>query len=171
MLFKALAIVGFAATTVVADGASIVAALNKIRTDNAQLNNTLVNWDGGLFTAIPILIASGDVDNDIKDGTSTANASGELTVDEAVAVYTATQGLQSDTVITIDNLIAAKPKFDKLGVTFITQNNIKTTRSDAAAFGQAVVAKVPAAYQDFANTVVAQINDQFNRAATAYGVN
>jgi hypothetical protein len=169
MLFKSLAIVGFAATSVLASGAAIVKDLGTIRTKNAALNNTVVKWDGGLFTAIPILGASTDLNKAVDAGTKTAQASAPLSLDEATQVYIATQGLQGDIVITINSIIAAKPKFDKAGVTFITTSNLAASRKSAAAFGAAVVAKVPTDLQSFAQGVVAQIDAEFVRAQAVYG--
>ena len=116
-----------------------------------------------------ILLEQHNLDTAVKDGTTTANNSAELTVDEAVTVYTATQALLPGITNTINSLIAAKPKFDKLGVTFITTSNLQTSATDSAALGQAIVAKVPSAYQSFANGIVSQINAEFARAQAVYG--
>ncbi|KAF1818808.1 uncharacterized protein K489DRAFT_326775 [Dissoconium aciculare CBS 342.82] len=169
MLFKSLAIVGFAATAVVADGAAIVKSLGTIRQKNAAFNGTLVKWDGSLFGAIPILTSSGDLNKAVDAGTKVAKASAPLSLDEATQVYIATQSLQGEIVVTIDNLIAAKPKFDKAGVTVITTSTLSTSRKSAAAFGAAVVEKVPADLQSFAQGVVGSIDAEFARAQAVYG--
>nr|POE56493.1 cell wall mannoprotein 1 [Quercus suber] len=168
MLFKAVAALGFLAATVAADGAAIVSALHTIQSANAALNTSIATWKGDLIGALPILINSNTLINDINNGTAVANASAPLDTNESINVYTAVTSLSNDVNRTLTSIIAAKPKFDKLFISGITKTELQNSKTATDKFGAAVVAKVPAYLQSTAQGVVTGLDDMFNRALAVY---
>lgn len=100
--------------TCFADGASISAALGVISADTTTLNKTVASWPGDLLGALPITIQSTTVLTDINKATSIAQDSAALNDTETLAIAVTTADLITDTNSTLTEIIAAKPKFDKL---------------------------------------------------------
>lgn len=114
MIYPLLVAIGCLASTAVADGASIVAALSKIADATAQLNNSVISWDGSLLGTLPIIADSTALLVDINSATWTAEQSANLTDLEALGVGEATLSLASDVSTTLATIEATKPKFQKL---------------------------------------------------------
>jgi hypothetical protein len=79
LLFKLLPL-GLLASTVIADGASITAAIYQISNDTVDLGNTVSGWDGDLLGVLPIVEISTKLLADINSGTQVAQKSGNLTL-------------------------------------------------------------------------------------------
>lgn len=164
-----LATLGFLAITVCADGASIVAAINKVTDDTANLNNTVLAWQGDLLGLIPIVSDSQTLLNDINAGTKTAQASSNLTVLESIGVYTATLALSSAVNQTLITIEETKPKFDDLLlVSPVILANLKEEKQASDQFSAAIISKVPTDLQPIANNVVAGIDAEFDQAIAIY---
>lgn len=114
MFISVLVAIGCLASNVIADGASIVAALDKISDATAQLNNSVISWDGSLLGTLPIIADSTALLADINSATKTAEQSANLTDLEALGVGLATLSLASDVNTTLATIEAAKPKFQRL---------------------------------------------------------
>ncbi|KAK2595114.1 hypothetical protein QQS21_007140 [Conoideocrella luteorostrata] len=169
MLLKTILPVVFAVSAV-ADVTSINNALITITKDLVALNNTLASFKGDLFAAIPILGASNKLQTSIKAGTDAAKKSNPLSFDDTLIIAESTADLAEDSTQTIDTLIAAKPKFDKLFiVTPITLGLTKDLRAATANLSAAIIEKVPADLQPVSKALVQGIDDDFARAVKAYG--
>lgn len=170
MLLKSVLPVALFAATALGDLTSINNALLTVTKDLIALNGTLTNFNGDLFAAIPILLSSSTLENAIKAGTKTANASGPISFDDTLVIADSTADLAIDATQTIDNLIRTKPKFDKLLIVSpITLGVVKGLRTATAAFATAIIAKVPQELQPVAKALVQGIDDDFARGVKAFG--
>ncbi|KAH7134097.1 antigenic cell wall galactomannoprotein-like protein [Dactylonectria macrodidyma] len=170
MLFpKVLALVSLASTAL-ASGASIVAAISTISATTTDLDDAVTSWSGGVLGTIPIVIKSTALLIDINNGTKTAEASAALSIAEALQVAQATIKLSDVVVDALDNIVAAKPKFDKLLLSPVIWVNLQLQQKATKEFSAAVVEKVPAALQAVAETLVAGINTAFEEAIEAYAL-
>jgi hypothetical protein len=107
--------------------------------------------------------------NDINEGTTIATDSANLTLSETVAVASATAKLSLVVQSTLNTLLLAKSKFDKLLVVSpIVLYNLKQQQTATNEFGAAVTAKVPTAYQGLAASLLKPIQTAFNTTITAY---
>lgn len=79
MRFNILPLALFA-STVIADGASIVAAIDQIQNATVALQSAVTAWKGDLLGVFPIVGASTTLLEDINSGTKTAQASANLTI-------------------------------------------------------------------------------------------
>jgi hypothetical protein len=73
--------------TVLADGASILAAIGTITNSTLALDNVVLSFPSGLLglaDVFPLLTASTKLLSDIHSGTSVAQSSANLTVAEAI---------------------------------------------------------------------------------------
>lgn len=113
MLLKLLPLI-LLASTVLADGAAIVAALGQITNDTLELNSTVSSWKGDLLGVVPIVAISTKLLDDINSGTQTAQASANLTLAELLEIVGPTNTLVRDVQSTLETIIAAKQKYAKL---------------------------------------------------------
>lgn len=73
------------ASTVLADGAAIIAAIYKISNDTVELQDTVGGWGGDLLGVLPIVAVSTKLLEDINSGTQVAESSANLTLAETIA--------------------------------------------------------------------------------------
>lgn len=170
MLLKTLAGLGLLATTVLADGASIVAAMNKIADTTATLNNTILAWDGGLLGVLPILADSAALLNDINSGTNVAHKSANLSITEAVSIAGATLVLSNSVNMTLSTIVARKQEFKDIFAAPVILVNLNLDKDASNKFSSAVLEKVPVALQPFAETLVAPIDEAYTNAIDAYNL-
>jgi hypothetical protein len=169
ILLRGLSVLCFLATSVFADGAAIVAALEKVGSDAAQLNDTVLSWPGDLLGLLPILADSTTLLADINEGTKTAEQSANLTDAESITVYSATLSLSSGVNQTLDTIVNAKPKFEALFVAApVVLLNLEEEKSATDKFSAAIISKVPTALQSIADGVVAGIDAAFDSAISDY---
>lgn len=160
------------ATTVVADGTSIIAAMTKISGATSKLNTTVADFAGGLIglaETVPLLIESTTLLRDINDGTKVASSSANLTLDETIAVSGATTNLVQSVQSSLQTIVNTKHKFDQLLVISpVILLNLEQQKEATDKFSAAVISKVPAAFQSVAQGLVAPVDVAFNSAITQY---
>ncbi|TVY84192.1 Cell wall mannoprotein, partial [Lachnellula suecica] len=160
--------VAFLATTVLADGASIAAAIAAIQNATTALGTTVASFPAGLLgltEVLPLLVDSTKLLLVINTGTQTASSSANLTDAEAIGIVAPTQALASAVNSTLTSVIAAKAKFDPLVIISPTiLLNLELEKSASDKFGTAVVGKVPAALQAIAESLLVPIDDAFTEA-------
>ncbi|GJC80595.1 hypothetical protein ColLi_03433 [Colletotrichum liriopes] len=156
------------ATSVLADGAAIVAAMDKIAVQNTELGDTVASWDGGLFGTLPIIVDSTKLLVKIKEATGVAEDSAPLNAIEAITVAQSTQKLAGGVETTLSSVVDAKSKFDRLLLSPIILLNLKQEKSATDKFSAAVVEKVPEALKGAAETLIGRIEAAFNDAIATY---
>lgn len=162
------------ATTVLADGAAVLASIATISTATIKLNTTVANFPSGfagLIDAIPLLEDSTALLNDINAGTKVASASANFTFDDTINVAQATLTLVADVQSVLTTIVNAKPKFDELVIISpVVYFNLKQQKTASDQFSAAVISKVPELFQDFARTLVAPIDTAFDAAIAKYKI-
>ena len=128
MQFNILPLVLFA-STVLADGAAIVAAIGEISNATIALQSAVTGWKGDLLGVLPIVAASTTLLEDINSGTKTAEASANLTIAEVIGIAGPTQTLVSDVQTALGAVIAAKQKFAKLLLAPIIKIDLELEKS------------------------------------------
>lgn len=167
MLFKSIVAAAFA-TSVAADGASIIASLGKIDQDVAKLNGSVQAFDGNILLGIPVLSDTSNLQNDLKSATTSAQQSANLTTNEAVALINPVQGLARDTNITLTNLINKYPKFKSDNLQGIVASNLKDSKTDSDNFSAAIISKIDPSLRSLAQSYYQPIDDAFNKAIAVY---
>ncbi|KAI9158079.1 Cell wall mannoprotein 1 [Paramyrothecium foliicola] len=155
---------------VISDGASIIASIDTISTDTLALNETVSSWNGGLLGTLPIIIKSTSLLENIKKGTEVASASANLTLIEAIQVAQATRALAADVNSTLETIIAAEGKFDRLLLGPVILLNLKLEKDATEDFSGAVTQKVPESLRGVAELVVRGILQGFDKAIDVYGL-
>ncbi|KAM0500826.1 hypothetical protein ACHAP8_004543 [Fusarium lateritium] len=151
-----------------ASGDIISTAIDNISNATLALDKSVTNWPQTLVGTLPITTKSTLLLTAIHDGTLAARKSEALSVDETLQVAKATSELTKDVSATIETIIAAKPKFDKLMVSPVILLNLKLQRALSADFSEAVLAKVPKDLQANAKALVQGIDESFAKAIKKY---
>lgn len=168
MLFSKLFALANLATTALASGASIIAAMDTISATTVDLDTTVAGWNGNIFGTVPIVIKSTQLLIDIGNGTNTAKASDVLSITEAIQVALATNELGGVVEAALDTIVAAKSKFDKLLLSPVILLNLHLQKKATQDFSSAVIDKVPESLQAVAETLVQGIIDAFDAAIEKY---
>jgi hypothetical protein len=169
LLSKVFALAGLASTAL-ASGASIIAAMDSISNSTKALNKTIASWDGRVLGVCPIVVKSTQLLLDIKNGTEVAHASANLTFSEAVQVASATTSLATVVNSTLTTIIKAKSKFDKLLLSPVILVTLELQKGATDDFSAAVIEKVPASLQATAKGLVKPISDAFSKAIDKYSL-
>ncbi|KAH0491114.1 hypothetical protein TgHK011_002557 [Trichoderma gracile] len=149
----------------------ILDAITSIITHTTTLNTTISTWTSSPLTLLTITAQSGTLLTSIYAGTHAASRAANLTLDQTLAVASATITLAADVNQTITSIIAAKGKFDELIVADpVVLLNLKLERDAAREFGEKVVEKVPGDLQGVAEGLVKEIDDSFAEGLAAYEV-
>lgn len=167
MLLK-FSLLGLFATSVLADGAAIVAAMDEIAAQNKELGDTVAGWNGGLFGTLPIVIDSTKLLIKIKEATKVAEDSEPLNAIEAITVAQSTQQLAGGVNTTLTHVVDAKPKFDRFLLGPVILLTLKQEKSATDDFSAAVIEKVPEALRGVAQSLVGQIDSSFDNAIASY---
>ncbi|KAF7558745.1 hypothetical protein G7046_g5413 [Stylonectria norvegica] len=170
MLLPKLLALSTLVTTALGSGASIVSAMADITNTTTDLQSSVSSWSGNPIGTVPIVVKSAELLLCIKSGSQVASASAPLTTDEAVQVAQATQKLAAAVNATLETIIAAKTKFDKLLLGPVILLNLELERDASKDFSNAVVEKVPEALQGVAKTLVQGIDDSFKKAIKWYNL-
>ncbi|KYK56084.1 hypothetical protein DCS_08050 [Drechmeria coniospora] len=171
LIVRALSVFALAAATVRADGQSIVGAINEIKSDAKSLGDQVTAYRGGILGVIPIAVDSLRLFASLHAGTSTADDSAPLSQAEAITLASSVQGLAGTVNATLEAIIAAKPRFDKLLVVNpIVFLNLRQQSRAAKDFGASVTAKVPAEMQQISAALVKPIDDGFAKALDVYHI-
>jgi Hydrophobic surface binding protein A len=157
-------------SSVLADGASILAALGTISNATVALNSSITAFraHGDPLKLIPILIQATTLLSDINDSTKTASASANLTVDETLTVAGATLNLVSTVETTLDNIVAGENLFNLELVSPVIYLNLVQEKTATDKFSAAVISKVPEALQSTAQSIIAPIDAAFIAAISAF---
>jgi hypothetical protein len=149
-------------------GDTISTAIDNISNATLALNKTIATWPQTLLGTIPITTKSTLLLTAIHNGTLVARESEPLSLEETLQVAKATSELSNDVSLTLETVIAAKPKFDKLMVSPVILLNLELQRALSADFSEAVIAKVPENLQGNAKALVQGIDDSFAKAIKKY---
>lgn len=158
------------ASGALASGDTIEAAIHTIDESTLALNEDVAQWNGKLLGVLPIVKDSTSLLTDINDGKKAATDSEPLDFGETIQVAGATIQLATDVNTTLEAVIQAKPKFDKLHLSPIILVNLKLQQHSTDKFSNAVVEKVPQELQETAKQLVAGIADSFDKAIDAYAL-
>lgn len=157
------------ASTVLADGASIVEAINAIQNATLSLGSTVGSWDGSLLGSLPIIVESTSLLTTIYSGAGVAKSSAALSDSEGISVGLAIITLVTDVNTTLATLIAAKPDFDKNFLTGIALFNLYEEKSASTSLSDAIISKLPEDLVSTGETLSDQITASFNGAIEAFG--
>jgi hypothetical protein len=153
-------------TPVKRDAASIESAIASIASAVNALDTTEKAYTGGATTALQT--ASDAVVSATNAGTTTANASGDLSDLDALSLVTPIQDLTTDVQTAVTDIINLYDLISAAGAVSQTLNDLIAQNTSATALANAITAKVPADLQSTAAGLSAGITDAIQKGITAY---
>ncbi|KAL1621063.1 hypothetical protein SLS56_009368 [Neofusicoccum ribis] len=155
------------------DAAAVSAAIGTIETRLTTFNNTLNTFGASpsLLNALSVQTASNNVQTALTDATTAANSSAAF--DDAGSAQVAQDILELQPQINsvLDNVVAKKPAFDSVqngALNGLVSQSLQDQKSGAAAFGDAVTAKLTPTYAAQAPAINQAIQAKFDEAIAAY---
>ncbi|KAH7031492.1 hydrophobic surface binding protein A-domain-containing protein [Microdochium trichocladiopsis] len=167
MRFSLVALAALA-STVVADLASIQAALNDVSESVTETKAKLDAWKGDLLGTLPIVAGSAELVITLEINTLKIKKSANLTEDEALQVSETTANLISNTLPVLDELAALRPKFDKLLLRPVIYLGLLTQKSATLDLSAAVVSKLPDVFAEIGEALIAELSAAFDVVITQY---
>jgi hypothetical protein len=159
------------------DAASVLTGIQKIANATITLNTTVASYPGGIegtITAVEILADSLAVINAIVSTTNDAKHSANFTDAESESIAEAFVGSLVPVVeSSLTTIESKKADFEDglLGIASLTslvETILKELKSDSDDLGSAITAKLTSIWASVAPLIVAQIDDAFDTAITAY---
>jgi hypothetical protein len=158
------ALIGF----VLADGASIMAAVAEIASDAAAVDTALSSWNGSPLETLPLLAKTAALVVSVDQATDVAKASAVLTEAEAFEVAISTGDMITGTLKTLDTITAARPKFDHLLLRPVIYVGLKTQKVSITKLSDAVVEKLPALFQPVAEELINELMVKYDAVIDYY---
>ncbi|KAM4062715.1 hydrophobic surface binding protein A domain-containing protein [Hirsutella rhossiliensis] len=163
-LLSAFALAG----STLADEKAIAGAISSARTQADALSNIILSWRGNPLGVLPISVQAALLYRELLEGTRVAYASEPLTMNESAQIGKATQDLAARVNVTLETLVAAKPKFDHLLLRPVIHLDLELHKDAANTFGASVAAKIPGDLQAVAKGFIQGIDYKFDEAIDAY---
>ncbi|KAK3307696.1 hydrophobic surface binding protein A-domain-containing protein [Chaetomium strumarium] len=151
--------VAFPSTSERRDLGTIQSAIGTVQSALEKLNTAVNGLTADPQTAAPILTASQNAQAALQKATQDISGSDELGLISALRLQQMANGLTSAVQTAMDSLVAKKPVLDQLGVTSVAVMSLQTQQSASAAFGDALVSKVPAIGRGLARQSINQVNE------------
>jgi hypothetical protein len=150
------------------DLATIQGVIGDVSTKLTALNSAAQSFSGD---ASALTSASSDLSSTIKSGTSTVQATDQLTLTDAVSLQSTVGTLQTNAQTLVDNLASKKSAIEQAGLCDIILTQSQGLSTDSQALIDAVVSKVPQEAQSIAQGLVAGFTStlQQNQANFAQG--
>ncbi|KIM96778.1 hypothetical protein OIDMADRAFT_32693 [Oidiodendron maius Zn] len=153
-------------TPIKRDLASIESALANIATAVLTLDATEQAYTGGDTTTLQT--DSDAVVAATNAGTAVANASGALSIFDAIGLVSPIQSLTTDVQNAINDIISIKSAIVAQGAQTQTLNDLIAQNTSATALSAAITAKVPAGLQSIAAQLAAGITNAIEQGIAAY---
>lgn len=152
----------------VLDLPTITNAMQVIGDDIGKLADAITSWDGSQKGAQIMSDASTALNKAITDQTAAIEAGTPLSLFDSIALLTPTNVLNQKTDALADAMIAAKPKYDALGLSKGVAENIVAQKGASKKLQDAIFSKLP----DLAKTVGAnaagQVTGKLDQAAALF---
>jgi len=122
------------------------------------------NYNGGVFSAIPITNAEISLDNSIKQGTKDAKEAIQLSSAGSNSIIATIKNLTHDVETSRQAVESKNSQFTAEGLTSIVQNNLSTIKSDTDDFANALIAIAAADTVSQVNAEKTTIDSDFQAA-------
>lgn len=156
------------ASPVFGDAASISAAFQDIADVALSIKTTVEEWNGGLLGTFPIITGATNLVTTIQKSTDTVEASEVLSEDEALEIAGSTADLITTTLPTLDTVVAAKPKFDKLLLGPVIYLSLTVQKSEITKLGEAVTSKLPEIFVPIAEDLLNELFAKYYEAIAVF---
>lgn len=132
-----------------------------------NLGGMVASWSGSVDTLFTILKGSSSLLAATNAATMATKGYTSMNILEATALAQSTQNVEADTRATLKFFVAAKDKFQNIGVKPDILVILKAQQMAAKAFSDAITEKTPGLFQAMANKTASSIYSAFSDAIVA----
>ncbi|KAI9702656.1 MAG: hypothetical protein M1820_006162 [Bogoriella megaspora] len=150
------------------DVQTILTALNNVNSAAGRLDTAVKAFDGSSGAVTTLTNDNAAVLSAINTGTTNVQATTPISDNDALTVASTTQTLINTLNTTIDDLIAKKATLDRVGQSPTVLSDLRQQNTASTALGDAIVSKVPSDLSSIAQSLTAQISQNFQNGITAF---
>jgi len=148
---------------------TVLSDISTIDSDVKALTSATNSYDGGLLAAAPVSNDESTLEKDIKQGTSDAQATPQLSSSDTQATIAQVRSpLTPDVKDALDALVAKKSLFTSAGLKSTVQNDLATLKTDTDSFADALIAIADDGDKSQAMDLKATIDSYFESAVNSY---
>lgn len=162
----ALTLASTAMAGIVARDATVVKAV--ISTVQTDIDSVKTAADAYTGDKTDLVSASDKLVSDLKDGKTKVEAGPDLTLNDAVDLGTAVQGLTKSGTALTESLTSRKSEVEKAGECKTVQDQIAAISENSKSLIDAVTAKVPEAARSIAESLSSQLTAVLAKAEESY---
>ena len=150
------------------DVQTILTALNNVNSAATTLDTAVKGFTGSAAGVTTLNSDAAAVLSAINTGTTNVQGTTPISDLDALSVASATENLINTLNTTIDDLIAKKPTLATAGQTSTVLTDLEQQESASAALGNAIASKVPSDLTSVAQSLNAQIAQNFQNGIAAF---
>ncbi|RCI15297.1 hypothetical protein L249_7002 [Ophiocordyceps polyrhachis-furcata BCC 54312] len=147
---------------------TISSVLEDVSQQTEALGTAVSSWDGSFFSVFPIVGKSSGLYASLMRGSRVAKESKPLSQEETLEMASKTQELSDKVKKTIQVLVEAKPKFQKLFLRNVIRVILMMDKKAADDMIANIIEKIPKDLQTLATEIVKGIQADFANAIAAY---
>ncbi|KAH7356705.1 hydrophobic surface binding protein A-domain-containing protein [Rhexocercosporidium sp. MPI-PUGE-AT-0058] len=149
------------------DAATILSDISTIDSNVKALTATFNNYNGGVFSAFPILGAESKLEDSIKQGTTDAKASSQQSSADSKSIIAAIDNLIPDIEASLAAAEKKRAQFAADNLTATVQKDLANLKAETDDFADALIAIASADTKAQGTAQKAKIDSDFD-AAIAY---
>ncbi|KAK1966838.1 hypothetical protein LY78DRAFT_635017 [Colletotrichum sublineola] len=146
----------------------IQTAVTSVQGAISKLDTAIKAVGDDINSAQPALTAATDLQGVITKAAADVQAAPPLQLQEALGLQQLATDLQGSATTLIDDIIAKKPNFDKLGVSNVVLDNLKQQKETTQNLGKGLISKVPAIGQGIAQQTIDGLTAVIDKGVQAY---
>ncbi|KAK2016166.1 hypothetical protein LZ32DRAFT_645320 [Colletotrichum eremochloae] len=146
----------------------IQTAVTSVQGAISKLDTAIKAVGDDINSAQPALTAATDLQSVITKAVADVQGAPPLQLQEALGLQQLATDLQGSATTLIDDIIAKKPNFDKLGVSNVVLDNLKQQKETTQNLGKGLISKVPAIGQGIAQQTIDGLTAIIDKGVQAY---
>lgn len=150
------------------DVQTILTALNNVNSAATTLDTAVKAFTGTAAQVSTLNSDAAAVLSTLNTGTTNVQGTSSISDSDALQVASATENLINTLNTTIDDLIAKKSTLATAGQTSTVLSDLEQQESASTALGNAVASKVPSDLTSVANSLNAEIKQNFDNGIAAF---
>jgi len=166
-----LAILTAANPVVKRDAVAVEANIDVITKDDKTLDTDITNFsnmNGTLEQALALNAEVTTIEALITKTINDVRNSGEFNEADGNVIFSEIETLEPAILDELSQIVNKKPGFDRIGVSPIALDDLKTLQSDVKAVENAIIAAAPSDLLPQATSIISAINAAFTSAIAAY---
>ncbi|KAH8648697.1 hydrophobic surface binding protein A-domain-containing protein [Xylariales sp. PMI_506] len=147
---------------------SIESDISTISSELTTLDSQIDSFDGGLLSALSLLVTFNDLQSDITTATSDVESTGALSDSDSATIYSNAEALTTQITSVLSDVEAKVSTVASSGYTSYVLEALSELKTDAANFFSALEAEVGSSYLAPIETLASTVDSAFTTAIGDY---